>query len=139
VNQADLRLLADERIKDAKALLDRQRWSFAFYAAGYTVECALKSCLLARMIHTGWVFEEKWKAQDCLTHDFNELVRLAGLKAELDAKLASDPVFRLNWLITIQWRVETRYTTKLQADAEALYNAVTQDPGGVLPWLRAYW
>src|SRR5438552_17336 len=74
VNQAELRQMAEERIKDAKALIDGGRWEFAYYATGYAVECALKSCLLARMIHTGWVFQEKVKVDECLTHDFQKLI-----------------------------------------------------------------
>lgn len=137
MNQADLRLLADERIKDAKALLAGQRWSFAYYTTGYAVECALKSCVLARMVHTGLVFEAK--VPNLLTHDFAKLIEFAGLKIELDAKQATAPAFKSYWLIAPQWHVETRYTTKLQTDAEALYEAVTHDPEGVLPWLRTYW
>src|SRR5262249_20356442 len=87
VNQAELRQMAQERVKDAKALLDGGRWEFAYYAAGYAVECALKSCLLARMIHTAWVFEEKWEAKACLTHEFGKLIDLAGLRDELNNKL----------------------------------------------------
>ncbi len=89
MNQAELRRMAEERIRDAEALLNGRRWEFAYYAAGYAVECTLKSCVLARMIHTGWVFEERWKAQDCLTHDFGELVRVAGLATELNNQLAA--------------------------------------------------
>lgn len=69
MNRAELQAMAEERIKDAQALLDSKRWEFAYYAAGYAVECALKSCLLARMVHTAWVFEERWDAKSCLTHD----------------------------------------------------------------------
>src|SRR5262245_38389375 len=87
--QAELRQMAQERIKDAKVLLDGGRWEFAYYAAGYAVECALKSCLLARMIHTAWVFQEKWEAKACLTHDFGKLIDLAGMRDELNNKLAA--------------------------------------------------
>jgi hypothetical protein len=139
VNQAELRLLAQERVLDAKALLDGQRWSFAYYTAGYAVECALKSCLLARMIHTGWVFQEKWKAQDCLTHDFKELIDLSGLRDELNASLANNPAFRNNWLIVEQWKVETRYVAKTDVEAKELYEAITHDPDGVVKWLQKYW
>ena len=139
MNQADLRLLADERVKDAKALLDGQRWSFAYYTAGYAIECALKSCVLARMIHTGWVFQEKWKAQDCLTHDFEELVKLSGLNAELGAHQAANPNFAARWEKVLLWDVTIRYTQKAQIEAEELYEAVTHDPDDVLKWLQNYW
>jgi hypothetical protein len=151
VNQAELRQLAEERVKDAKALLDGGRWEFAFYAAGYAVECALKSCLLARMIHTAWVFEEKWKAQDCLTHDFDELIDLAGLRTELnDNRKASAAAaaatggppggaFVGYWGTVVQWKVESRYQSKTEAEARALYEAITHNPDGVLRWIRKYW
>ncbi len=139
MNQVDLRLLAEERIKDAKALLDGQRWSFAYYAAGYAVECGLKSCVLARMIYTGWVFQEKWKAQECLTHEFNELIRLAGLKTELTSAHAANQGFVNRWAKVARWDVTTRYQHRTQAEAEELYEAVTNDPDGVLKWLRNYW
>lgn len=61
VNQEDLQQMTEERIKDAKVLIRGKRWEFAYYTAGYAVECALKSCLLARMVQTGWVFDEKTK------------------------------------------------------------------------------
>jgi HEPN domain len=109
VNQADLRQMAEERIKDARALIRGKRWEFAYYAAGYSIECALKSCVLARMIETAWVFEEKWNAKECLTHDFKELIRLAGLTNALNARLAAsaasgDP-FNSNWTTVLKWDV----------------------------------
>ena len=87
VNQAELRQMAVKRIHDAKALLEGARWEFAYYVSGYAVECALKSCLLARMTHTAWVFEEKWNAKDCLSHDFGELIKLAGMTDHLNSRL----------------------------------------------------
>jgi len=139
VNQADLQSLARERILDAEALLVGGRWSFAYYIVGYAVECALKSCLLARMIHTGWVFQDKAQVKDCLTHDFGELIRLSGLKGELDAQLASNAVFVGNWGITTQWKVTDRYAVKTEAEARALFDAINDDPDGVLKWIMNYW
>jgi HEPN domain-containing protein len=63
VNQVELQQMAEVRIKDAKALLDAGRWEFAYYVAGYSVECALKPCVLARMIISGWVFKEEKKQE----------------------------------------------------------------------------
>jgi hypothetical protein len=63
MNRSDLQTLTDMRLLDAQALLAAGRWKFAYYAAGYAVECALKSCVLSRMVETGWVFEERWDAK----------------------------------------------------------------------------
>jgi HEPN domain-containing protein len=89
------------RIRDARVLLKGGRGEFAYYVSGYAVECALKSCLLARLIHTAWVFENRWKASDCPTHDFEELIKLADLTNELNARLAASAAagdsFVANW------------------------------------------
>jgi hypothetical protein len=143
VDQKILRMLAEERIKDAKALLRGKRWSFAYYVAGYSVECALKSCVLARMIHTAWIFDEKKKIPDFQVHDFGELVRLAGLKEELNNrhKLAAangDP-FAAHWGTVLQWDVTSRYTSKTEAEAKGLFEAITHKPHGALAWIRNYW
>ena len=143
MNQADLRRIAEERILDAKALLDGKRWELAYYATGYAVECALKSCVLSRMIFTGWVFEEKWQAEKCRTHDLDALISLAGLRDELNAKLqassANGTPFVAYWPTTVQWKVSSRYEAKTEMDARKLYEAISQEPDGVLPWLRTYW
>ena len=136
---AELQQMAVERIKDAKALLDGSRWEFAYYVAGYAVECALKSCLLARMTHTGWIFQDKAKIEECLTHDFDKLVILAGLKSELTSALAAGTAFAGFWVEVTKWKVISRYTTKTEPEARALYEAITNDPDGVLKWIQKYW
>jgi hypothetical protein len=97
VNQALLRLMAEERILDAGALRAAGRWAYAYYVAGYAVECAFKSCVLAQMIHTGGVFTSKKFSEECFTHDFGTLVRLAGLTPSLNAELAANPTFVGYW------------------------------------------
>jgi len=143
VNQSQLREMAIKRIRDANALLRGGRWEFSYYAAGYAVECALKSCLLARMVYTGWVFEEKWKADVCRSHDFGELIKLADLTNELNARLAasaaSGGAFVAHWGTVIQWSVTSRYASKTETEARDLFAAITHKPDGVLRWLRNYW
>jgi hypothetical protein len=151
MNRVELQKLAVERIEDARALLDGGRWDFAYYCAGYAVECAIKSCILSRMILTGWVFEEKWKAQECLTHEFAELIRLAGLNFELNAKLAASAAmpmvagslpggpFGTRWGTVLKWSVGSRYQTRSEAEARGLFEAITNDPDGVMLWIQNYW
>jgi HEPN domain len=143
VNQAELRQMALQRIRDARVLLNGGRWEFAYYVSGYAVECALKSCLLARMIHTAWVFEEKWKAADCLTHDLDALIRLAGLTNELNARQSASAAagdgFRDNWDKARLWSPTSRYVAKTELEARELYTAITHKPDGVLRWIRKFW
>jgi HEPN domain-containing protein len=144
VNQAELRQMSEERIKDAKVLLKGKRWEFAYYTAGYAIECALKSCLLSRMTLTGWVFnEEAKKVDDCRTHDFEKLVRIAGMRDELNSRLRASAVaadrFADNWKIVNAWKVTSRYEAKTETDARELLAAITDKPHGVIAWIRTYW
>ena len=127
VNQAELQKLAEERLKDAKTLIEGGRWEFAYYAAGYAVECSLKSCILARMIHTGLVFDEDHKPKDCLIHDFEKLVSLAGLRDSLNdnqkASFAAGGEFAANWATAKKWSVTSRYEAKTEDDAKQLYRS----------------
>jgi hypothetical protein len=131
--------MAEERILDAEALINGGRWAGAYYVAGYAVECGLKACLLAQMVRTGWVFQERVKVEECRTHDFDELIRIAGLRSELDGSLAASRAFAGNWGIVSQWKVSTRYEPKAEADARAFYAAIADNPDGVLRWIQKYW
>jgi HEPN domain-containing protein len=144
VNQAELRRMTEERLKDARALLKGKRWEFAYYSAGYAVECALKSCLLVRMVVTGWVFDEaNKKVEACRTHDFSDLIDIAGMRDELNRKLQASALARddfvANWRTVNQWRVASRYEAKTEAEARELLAAITDKPDGVLEWIRNYW
>lgn len=131
--------MADERILDASALLAAGRWAYAYYVAGYAVECALKSCVLAQMIHTGGVFTDKKFAEWCFTHDYGTLVKLAGLNPQLDAERAANPAFLGFWGTAILWKETSRYEQKTQPEADALYLAITDNANGVMRWIRNYW
>ena len=144
MNRDELRHMAEERIKDAKALIKGKRWEFAYYAAGYAVECALKSCLLSRMVLTGWVFDEDVKkVDDCRTHEFLKLIQIAGPKDELNnalkASAAAGGEFVANWNIVNEWKVTSRYEAKPEVEARKLLAAITDKPHGVLEWIRNYW
>ena len=144
MNQADLRRMTEERLRDARALLAGGRWEFAYYTAGYSVECALKSCVLARMIETGWVFDEaNKKVDDCRTHSFGKLIEIAGLKEEREARLqastSTGDEFARHWGIVNLWEVTSRYESKTEIEAKTLFAAITDEPDGVLRWIRKYW
>lgn len=145
MNHADLQKLTEERLLDANALMAASRWSFAHYAAGYAVECALKACLLKRMVLTGWVFDENAKktAEECRTHDFTTIIRIAGMQSDLDRMHAAGTpdgiAFRTNWQVVKEWSVLNRYDEKSEAEAKRLMAAITDEPNGVMTWIRNYW
>jgi hypothetical protein len=139
LNHADLQKLTEERLLDADALMAASRWSFAHYAAGYAVECALKACLLKRMVLTGWVFDEKTKKEECRTHDLDALMTIAGMRGDLNQRLKESTEFRTNWQVVKQWTVTGRYDVKTESEARELIDAITDEPNGVMTWIRNYW
>src|SRR6266436_5253645 len=129
VNRAEWRQLAQDRILDAAALLAAGRWSGAFYLAGYAVECGLKACIMAHVQNSGVIFQDKKYAEKCWTHDLEDLLALANLKPTLDADTAANPVLSGNWGFAKDWEETSRYEQKTQAEAQALYDAIANDPG----------
>ena len=139
MNKAGWRQLADDRVADAKALLDAKRWSCAYYVAGYAVECALKSCVLTYVENSGVIFDDPKFLAGCRTHKLEELVKLANLQATLGIALGVNPTLLTFWEVVTNWSEESRYQQKSRTEAEELYEAITNDPNGVLPWIKAHW
>ncbi len=139
MNRAVLQQLSDDRIEDAQVLLGSTRWSAAYYLAGYALECALKSCVLAYIDRTGIIFEDKKYVQKCWTHDVEDLVRQAGLAIERDKAVGSNIALGQHWSIAKDWSESSRYRRSTQLQAEKLCNALTHTTDGVIPWVKNYW
>jgi hypothetical protein len=138
MTRAELQQLTRDRLRDAKILLAGRRWAGAYYLAGYAVECALKSCIIAHLMRTDQ-FPEKRYSEQCWTHSLEQLVTLAGLKADLDAAKTGDPDLKVNWDTVKDWHEATRYARQTKAKAVALYKAITDTKHGVLRWIRYRW
>ncbi|MFL6281928.1 MAG: HEPN domain-containing protein [Pyrinomonadaceae bacterium] len=137
MNRADFQKLAKLRVREARILLDNKCYEGAFYLAGYAVECALKACIAKKTKR--YDFPPKDSSQ-LYNHGLGNLVALAGLKSDLDAEMASVKAFKDNWATVKDWKVDARYETKIAKNqAENLYAAITDDPNGVLLWLKNYW
>jgi hypothetical protein len=139
LNRAALQQLSNERIEDARVLIVANRWAGAYYLAGYALECALKSCVLAYIDRTGIIFQDKKYAQNCWTHDIEDLVRQAGLNIERDKAAGTSIALGQHWLIVKDWSESSRYLMSTQVQAERLFHALTDNTDGVLSWLRNFW
>ena len=139
MNRVELQQLSDERIADARALLAAGQWSGAYYIAGYALECALKSCVLTYIDQTGIIFEDKKYAQNCWTHDIEDLVRHANLTIERDKAAGSNIILGHYWLIAKDWSETSRYRISTQLQAVQLFHSLTETSDGVLPWVKQYW
>jgi HEPN domain-containing protein len=137
VNRIDLQKIADERIAEAKVLLDVGKWSGAYYLAGYAVECALKACIAK--LTKAEDFPDKQIVQDSWTHSIVKLVTTAGAQAQLLADCDANVVLSSNWQTAKDWTESSRYEFKTEAEAKGLYDAITDSLNGVLPWIKHRW
>jgi len=137
VNRTLLQELAEERIRDAEALLNAGQWSGAYYLAGYAVECGLKACI-ARLTNQH-DYPNKELAIRCYTHKVEDLVEVAELKPQRSADIIASPALGVNWLTVKDWDERARYRLCDEAKARKLFAAVTEQINGVLPWIRVRW
>ncbi|HEV2949982.1 MAG TPA: hypothetical protein VGX70_21575 [Gemmataceae bacterium] len=94
------------------------------------------------MVHvetSGAIFQDKKYSEKCWTHDLEDLLALANLKPILDADAAANAALSANWTAAKDWEETSRYQQKTQAEAQALYDAVANNPDGVLAWIRIRW
>jgi hypothetical protein len=139
VNRSELQQLAEDRLLDAKLLLDGRRWSGAYYLAGYAMECGLKACVMAFVERTGEIFRDKRFSEKCFTHQLDDLLKLSGLKDAHDLLLRSNPSFVGFWGVAKNWSEVARYQQKTEQEATELYEAIVDGTDGVLLWIRLYW
>jgi HEPN domain-containing protein len=136
--RVDFQQLADERLAEAKALLDVGKWAGAYYLAGYAVELALKARII-KVLMTTDAFPDKEFSRSCYTHAIEKLVELAKLDGARKAATSADPALLANWNTARDWSEEKRYHRIDKAEAEQLYSAVADATHGVLPWIKTHW
>jgi hypothetical protein len=139
VNRAELQQLSNDRIEDARILLDNGRWTAAYYLAGYAVETGLKACILKFVEDTGVIFTDKKFAEKCWTHRIEDLVTQGNLGPRRGRDISANPVRGGYWGVVKAWKEVSRYEQKTEAEARNLYEAVTNDPDGVFPWIQQHW
>ena len=137
MNRADFQQLADIRIADSGTLISQGQPDGGYYLAGYAVECGLKACI-AKLTNQH-DFPDKELATRSYTHDLEKLVKAANLEAQRKSDFDSSPNLAANWLIVKDWSEAARYDRKSTADAQQLFQAITDATDGVLPWIKRYW
>jgi HEPN domain-containing protein len=136
--KAEFQELAEQRLVEAKVLLDRGMWDGAYYLAGYAVELALKACIIRVLMATD-AFPDKKFSENCYTHAIEKLVGLARLDEPRRTAADADADFLTNWSVTLGWSEEKRYQRIAKAEAESLHTAIADNTHGVLPWIKMYW
>jgi hypothetical protein len=140
MTRADWQQIAEERAKDAQALIAASQWSGAFYLAGYAVECGLKSCVLRRLsAMPELIFLEKRFSEKCWTDNLEDLVELADLVSARAGAVAVNATLGTNWQTVGEWSEQDRYRMKTETQARELVIAVTDNASGVLSWIKGHW
>ena len=138
LNRDKLRLLAEDRLKEAAVLLENGLWTGAYYLTGLAIECALKA-YLARAVQQ-YDFPDKGFINRANTHELKVLVQLDGLLwEELQREVRTDAKLRGNWEAVLEWNDEYRYETVEERHAKSLYAATIEPSSGVMEWIRRSW
>ncbi len=138
MNRLDFQKLAEIRIEEAEVLLRSRRWAGAYYLAGYAVECGFKACIAKKTKR--YDYPDRDFATKCYTHKVEQLVVQAGLQTDFQAACNANPDLNLNWTVVKDWDERSRYERKrTRADAQGLYDAITDPVHGVLPWIKSRW
>jgi hypothetical protein len=137
MRRTDLQAFAQVKADDALLLLQHQRWSSAYYLAGYAIELGLKACI-ARQIAAETI-PDTTILKNFLTHQYLDLVGLAGLRPELKQEQDVSPAFAANWGVVGGWGPETRYQSVTTYEAQLMLEAVCDSKAGVLQWIKRYW
>jgi HEPN domain-containing protein len=136
--RAEFQQLAHARLEESKALLDLGKWDGDYYLAGYTVELALKACIIKTLMATD-AFPDKEFSKNCYTHSIEKLVALARLETSRKTATDADPDLLTNWRLARDWSEEKRYHRIDKVEAEALHTAVADAAHGVFPWIKTQW
>jgi HEPN domain-containing protein len=137
MNRIDFQEIAELRLGESKALLAAGSPEGAYYLAGYAVECALKSCIAKRTREHD--FPDKKLVNDSHTHDLAKLLQLAELKVDLEQAMQGDPVMQSSWGAIQDWSETSRYERKSAQEASDLLQAIEDQAGGLLPWIKLRW
>ena len=119
IRHEDLRTIAEERLKDAEALLESQRYDGAVYLGGYVVELALKSRICRTLSWAGFpqTRNEFQNYSSFRTHNLDVLLRLSGTEQAVKTQYLAE------WSAVATWDPEARYNpigTATQPDAQLL-------------------
>jgi HEPN domain-containing protein len=124
----DLRVLADERISEAKALLANSCYSGAYYLAGYAVEFGLKAIFTRDL--GNYMMPDKRAVEQGHSHNLKQLAGSCGLNPEEDA------VIRISWnVVASSWSPEARYRLHTESRSIEMVKSAEE----VLAWLKPNW
>lgn len=137
LSNSDCQKLSMMRLEDSQLLLRAERYSGAYYLAGYAVELALKACIAKTF--SAATIPEKDFVNKVYSHKLDGLANLAGLGQEAITKSKENPKFDENWTNACKWSEQSRYADSTETEARTMVDCVADEVNGVLQWLKQYW
>ncbi len=133
----ELKVLAANRLAEAKALLQLEHYAGAWYLAGYAVELALKA-VVCRTLGLPEYPDSAFRGS-LKSHYFRDLVILAGLTRDFDVR-SRNHRFVAFWDLVTTWDVQDRYKVdRTEQQVREFVNAIDDVQDGVLIWLSNRW
>ena len=137
MNRQQLQQLSELRLREAQALFSAGLPDGAYYLAGYAVECALKACIAKRTREHD--FPDKKLTGESYTHNLIELMRVSQLAPALKSAMQANSWLADEWNIVQNWSESSRYERCASIEAQSLLEAIDNETGGLLPWIRLHW
>lgn len=137
ITKADLELLSEARLIDARELFKAARFSAAYYLSGYAIELGIKVCI-AKLFQADAI-PDKGLVNAVYSHKLDELLGLAGIKEQLKDDMNNDPALSAAWGVASKWNEASRYEMWDQFAAASILNAVGDPNHGVLQCLKKHW
>lgn len=109
--EQEIYTIADTHLLTAEQLLLEGSYLRAIYLGGYAVELYLKAKIV-QLLDLPDLYAGRYDTSILRvykTHDFNQLVLLAGLHRKLDAELKVNPNLQSSWYIVCKWSEQLRY------------------------------
>lgn len=139
IAKSDLLALADQRLAEARHLLQTGFPGGAYYLGGYAVECGLKAVIAS--VYVNQSFPDDLKRWSMLKiHEPDRLMDICrDLKPGMANALSSSTTLKRNWRIIQSWTPTVRYASNIvTTDAGSLLAAIDDESSGILPWLKTY-
>ena len=140
MTRKELQKIAVTRLKEAKVLYDTSLYDGAVYLCGYVVEAALKARICKHLQMKEYLDTGDMKSV-FLSHDFDRLLFLSGLKNRINlANRRGTDLFK-NWSLLTTWTPDMRYAsvgTYDQQYAADLIKALEDNRDGFLIWIKKY-
>jgi HEPN domain-containing protein len=137
ITKKDIEGLAETRLGDALHLFRGERYSAAYYLAGYAVELGIKACI--SKFFRARAIPDKAFVVATYSHKLDELLGLAGMKQDLQDEAKKDPSLSAAWGVASKWNETSRYEIWDQFAAASMIEAVADPNHGVLQWLKKRW